>query len=815
MAATRSSSPATTRPRSDAQDALSGVQSRLQGRVRQARSRPRRLGQVHQRESRSSGVAARAGARRPRPPRSPGVDAVDQHRHHRGHRPAQRAEVVAALQHHAPAARPRRPPPAAATPPSPRTRPRTRGRSPAGRRGARRSRREISTSSGSHERISAARHVLDQGAVDRVPAPARHRQVHRVARARRRTRRRTPARSPDTAGTRGSTRTARRRPRGRCRWCRCRGGRPSRRSSPATGRGPTVARRAATATLPKKQNPIARAASAWWPGGRSALTPTSRPRRPAARRRAAPRRPRPQRGSIRPRHGERVGVDRAAARLATATSTKATCDAGWTAPGRRAGPRPPTRAPRRTSRARSSRPRAPGSAPDARDDRARRGRRCRRGAARARGVRSPPSPHRNTVSARAIRPRRRRRRRGRALRRADRCPRGRAQSRSSRARPLAETASYWAQGGAAAALAVDDTPALHLEDTLTAGRGLTRRAAAEVLTDESPARVKELIDLGVQFDADRHGDLALGLEGGHSRRRIIHAGGSATGRRILRGLSARVVEHPRIEVLEGTRAAAILEAGGVRLTDGEDLTARATILATGGAAALYVAHDQPARLVRLRPAARPPRRRDARRPRVHPVPPHGGHRAPRQGGLPDLRGRPRRGRDAARPHRRALRERARPARRRRPRDLRHARAHARHLGRPRHDDGRPRPLPQHRRCAAGGGPGPDDAADPRRARQPLRDGRDRHRPRRARDRRRAPLRGRRVRLHGPARREPARLELAQRMLRLRPPRGAEGARRPRARASPSRTPAIRSKRRAARPARPSGRSPAWSAPRRT
>jgi len=155
------------------------------------------------------------------------------------------------------------------------------------------------------------------------------------------------------------------------------------------------------------------------------------------------------------------------------------------------------------------------------------------------------------------------------------------------ARPLAETASYWAQGGAAAALAIDDSPQQHLDDTLIAGRGLTRRAAAEVLTDESPARVKDLVELGVQFDADRHGDLALGLEGGHSRRRIIHAGGSATGRRILRGLSARVVEHDGIEVLEGTRAAVILRHGGVRLQDGRDLTSRATILATGGAAALW------------------------------------------------------------------------------------------------------------------------------------------------------------------------------------------------------------------------------------
>jgi L-aspartate oxidase len=99
--------------------------------------------------------------------------------------------------------------------------------------------------------------------------------------------------------------------------------------------------------------------------------------------------------------------------------------------------------------------------------------------------------------------------------------------------------------------------------------------------------VKDLVELGVQFDADRHGDLALGLEGGHSRRRIIHAGGSATGRRILRGLSARVVEEERITVLEGTRAAAILQHGGVRLKDGSDVQAKATILATGGAAALY------------------------------------------------------------------------------------------------------------------------------------------------------------------------------------------------------------------------------------
>ncbi len=159
------------------------------------------------------------------------------------------------------------------------------------------------------------------------------------------------------------------------------------------------------------------------------------------------------------------------------------------------------------------------------------------------------------------------------------------------ARPLAETASYWAQGGLAAALAADDSPRLHLEDTLAAGRGIVRRSAAEVLCEEAPARFRELEALGVRFDADRHGNLALGLEGGHGTRRVAHAGGSATGRRILRSLSADVAEHPRVEVLEGARAARLLTSGGrcvgVALEDGRTLAARGTILATGGAAALW------------------------------------------------------------------------------------------------------------------------------------------------------------------------------------------------------------------------------------
>ena len=159
------------------------------------------------------------------------------------------------------------------------------------------------------------------------------------------------------------------------------------------------------------------------------------------------------------------------------------------------------------------------------------------------------------------------------------------------ATPLAESSSYWAQGGLAAALGSDDTPDHHLRDTVTAGRGTVRESAARVLCDEAPAAVEDLAALGVRFDADRHGQFALGLEGGHSARRVVHAGGAATGRRIIRQLSALVAQHERIDVLEQRRVVQITTADriatGVRLADGGRVTAPATVLATGGAAALW------------------------------------------------------------------------------------------------------------------------------------------------------------------------------------------------------------------------------------
>jgi L-aspartate oxidase len=159
------------------------------------------------------------------------------------------------------------------------------------------------------------------------------------------------------------------------------------------------------------------------------------------------------------------------------------------------------------------------------------------------------------------------------------------------ATPLAGASSYWAQGGLAAAMLADDSPAQHLHDTLLAGRGSVRESAARVLCEEAPAAVEDLTRLGVKFDADRRGNLALGLEGGHSARRIVHAGGAATGRRLIRQLSALVAQEPRIEVLEDRAVIELLVADGrcvgVVLKGGERIPATATVLATGGAAALW------------------------------------------------------------------------------------------------------------------------------------------------------------------------------------------------------------------------------------
>ena len=157
--------------------------------------------------------------------------------------------------------------------------------------------------------------------------------------------------------------------------------------------------------------------------------------------------------------------------------------------------------------------------------------------------------------------------------------------------PLLSSTSLLAQGGIAAAVGEDDAPSLHAEDTLRTGRGLCRPSAVSVLTEEAPARIRDLVELGVEFDD------GLGLEGGHSRRRVVHAGGAATGDRVATKLSERVLAHPRIEVVEGERMQAIWRSDercvGV-VTDRRAVPARATILSTGGAAALWERTTNPA-----------------------------------------------------------------------------------------------------------------------------------------------------------------------------------------------------------------------------
>ncbi len=157
-------------------------------------------------------------------------------------------------------------------------------------------------------------------------------------------------------------------------------------------------------------------------------------------------------------------------------------------------------------------------------------------------------------------------------------------------KPLEESSSYWAQGGLAAALAADDSPSRHAADTLAAGRGLCRNEAVSVLVEGAPAAVEWLRANGVRFDSDPDGGLALGLEGGHTARRIVHAGGSETGRALTDRLAQIVEADPRIRVAENTSALSLLTASGRCigvLTQSGQIRGDATILATGGAAALW------------------------------------------------------------------------------------------------------------------------------------------------------------------------------------------------------------------------------------
>ena len=163
----------------------------------------------------------------------------------------------------------------------------------------------------------------------------------------------------------------------------------------------------------------------------------------------------------------------------------------------------------------------------------------------------------------------------------------------------------FAQGGIAGVMFDDDRADDHVRDTLVAGAGLSDRAAARVLVDEGPARIRELIALGVAFDRDDSGGFVKGLEAAHSYPRILHAGGDATGTAIEKALVARlrasdvaVVEHAflvDLVVTDGRVSGVELIVGETDAASGrrETIEADAVVLATGGAGELYAHSTNP------------------------------------------------------------------------------------------------------------------------------------------------------------------------------------------------------------------------------
>ena len=169
---------------------------------------------------------------------------------------------------------------------------------------------------------------------------------------------------------------------------------------------------------------------------------------------------------------------------------------------------------------------------------------------------------------------------------------------------LSQSATRWAQGGVAAVLGGDeDSTDLHLADTLRAGAGLCDEEAVRILVDEGPGRVHELIALGVEFDRESSGLLALAREGGHSAPRVVHAGGAATGAEVERALvdatyrsaSAVLEGWFALDLLvEGGRCAGVLAVppGGTG-ADALEVRAAHVVLATGGGGQLFSVTTNP------------------------------------------------------------------------------------------------------------------------------------------------------------------------------------------------------------------------------
>lgn len=166
--------------------------------------------------------------------------------------------------------------------------------------------------------------------------------------------------------------------------------------------------------------------------------------------------------------------------------------------------------------------------------------------------------------------------------------------------PLPISASDWAQGGIAAAIAPDDSAQLHIQDTLNAGAGLCDPEAVKFLVENAPHCIEALIHMGVAFD--RHDqEIALTLEAAHSRRRVLHAA-DTTGRAIVSILAGKVLEQPHITILSSAFALNLWldpstnTCRGVSIIEGNQLRwlrAQAVILATGGGGQVFAQTTNP------------------------------------------------------------------------------------------------------------------------------------------------------------------------------------------------------------------------------
>jgi len=167
----------------------------------------------------------------------------------------------------------------------------------------------------------------------------------------------------------------------------------------------------------------------------------------------------------------------------------------------------------------------------------------------------------------------------------------------------AEVSNSWlAQGGIAAAISLDDNPMYHFEDTIVAGAGLCDESAVKVLVSEGPSDVRQLIEMQVPFDLDSEGDLDITREGGHRRRRIVHAGGDATGRETVKALAHLVSLRKNVTFMPHNFCVDILTddngaVTGCAILDRTDtlyiIDSPNVVLATGGIGQVYKVSTNP------------------------------------------------------------------------------------------------------------------------------------------------------------------------------------------------------------------------------